>query len=146
MTMLKRLGLAVVLSSAISAGALWAQTNASPQPGAPAGRRSAQPCWKQAGISSSVMPQIREIHQTMHSQVESVCSDSSLTFQQKQQKVRQLRQEAYQQMDALAGSQQLEALRSCQEQRAGSGSGMHHGSPCSGGAGSPGQKPVPPQP
>ncbi len=117
MTMLKRLGLAFVLFSAITCCPLLAQTTASSPPDAPTGRRFGQPCWEQAGISSSVMPQIRQIHHTMRTQAESVHSDSSLSSQQKQQKIRQLRQEAHQQMDALVGPQQLEALRSCQENR-----------------------------
>jgi hypothetical protein len=148
MTILKRLVLAFLLSSAITSCPLWAQTSANPQPAAPTGRRFAQPCWKQAGVSSSAVPQLREIRQTMHTQVEAVCTDGSLTSQQKQQKVQQLRQEAFQQMDGLVGSQQVEALRSCYEQRAGGGGGMHHGngSPCRSMAGNSGQKPNPQQP
>src|ERR1700683_4409020 len=143
MTILKQLGLAFVLSTAILACSLSAQTSASPSPGASTNRRPVQPCWKQAGISSSSMPQIREIRQTMHSQVESVCSDSSLTAQQKQEKIQQVRQDAYQQADSLVGSQQFEAFRSCQEQRAGTASGTHHGSPCGGKTAHSRQRPSP---
>jgi len=148
MTILKRLVFAFLLSSAITGCPLWAQTSANPQAPAPNGRRFAQPCWKQAGVSSSAVPQLREIRQTMHSQVEAVCSDSSLSSQQKQEKVQQVRQAAFQQMDGLVGSQQVEALRSCYAQRAGGGGGMHHGSgnPCRSMAGNSGQKPVPQQP
>jgi len=103
MTMLKRLSLAFVLSSAITCCPLLAQTTASSPPDVPTSRRFGQPCWEQAGISSSVMPQLRQIHQAMHTQAEAVYSDSSLTSQQKQQKIRQLRQEAYHQVDALVG-------------------------------------------
>ena len=39
------------------------------------------------------------------------------------EEVHQLRQEAYQQADSLVGSQQLQALRSCQQERTGNGSG-----------------------
>jgi len=142
MTVLKRLGLAFALLIALIGRPLLAQTAPTPPSGVPT--RRPQPCWKQAGISSSAMPQIREIRQTLHTQVESVCSDSSLTSQQKQQHVQQLREGAYQQVDALVGSQQREALVSCQEQRA--GSGTHHGGPCGGMAAHPAQKPAPQQP
>ncbi|HTA24175.1 MAG TPA: hypothetical protein VK763_11620 [Terriglobales bacterium] len=123
MTMLKPLGLALVMSSALIGCPLLAQTSTSPAPGVHRARYSGQPCWKQAGISPSVVPQLRQIHQTTHSEVMAVRSDSSLTSQQMRQKTRQLRQQEYQQLDALVGSQQLAALRSCREQRARTGTG-----------------------
>jgi hypothetical protein len=123
MTIPKRLSVAFVLSAVITGGTLLAQTSSSPQPAAPTGGRSGQPCWKQAGISSSAMPQLRQIRQTTRSQMESVRNDSSLTPQQKQQKEQQLKHDAYQQADSLVGSQQLQALRSCQQQRTGNRSG-----------------------
>jgi hypothetical protein len=134
MTMLKPLGLALVMSSALIGCPLFAQTSTSPAPRVHRARYSGQPCWKQAGISPSVVPQLRQINQTTHSEVMAVRSDSSLTPQQQRQKTRQLRQQEYQQLDALVGSQQFEALRSCREQRARSGTG------------NPGQNPPPQQP
>jgi hypothetical protein len=77
-----------------------------------------------------VMPQIRGIQENTHSQVGSVCSDSSLNPQQKRQKIHQLHQEAQQQIEALVNAQQLEALRNCREQR-GAVVGAHLGNPCS---------------
>jgi hypothetical protein len=125
MTMLKRLSLAALLLSAIIRLPLLGQTIASPSPAVVHARRLGQSCWQQAGISPSVMPQLRQIRQATHTQVESVRSDNSLTSQQKRQQVQHLRQDAYQQADVLVGSKQLEALRTCQELRAGNDGGMH---------------------
>ncbi len=134
MTMLKPLGLALFMSSALIGCPLFAQTSTSPAQGVHRARYSGQSCLKQAGISPSVVPQLRQIHQTAHSEVMAVRSDNSLTPQQMRQKTRQLHQQEYQQLDALVGSQQLAALRSCREQRARSGTG------------NPGQTPPPRQP
>jgi len=134
MTMLKPLGLTLVISSALIGCPLFAQTSTSPAQRVHGVRYSGQPCWKQAGISPSVVPQLRQIHQTTHSEVMAVRSDSSLTSQQMRQKTQQLRQQEYQQLDALVGSQQLAALRSCREQRARTGTANL------------GQKPLPQQP
>ena len=128
MTMHRQLALSLVLLGSVWLLPLRAQTNSSPAPGGQAYR--SQPCWQQAGISRSVLPQIRQIHQSTHSQVESVCSNSSLTPQQKQQEIQQLHQQAQQQIETLVSSQQFQTLRSCQEQHGRMG-GMHRGgSPC----------------
>jgi len=144
MIKVKQLGLAFALLISVSLYPVLAQT----APGSPSGptfRKEA--CWEQAGISKSVMPQIRQIHQSTRSQVESVCSNSSLTPQQKQQEIQQLHQQAQQQIEALVGSQQLQALRSCQQQSGGMGNGMHHsGNPCGNISANPGQQPAPPHP
>jgi len=130
MTMLQRFGVASLLLVAILSFSAQAQTSAgSPQVG-PSGHQFGPPCWKQAGISQSVMPQLRQVHQTMRSEAESVCSDSSLTPEQKREKIQGLHQEAQQRMESLLGPRQMEALRSCQQQRSGNGGGMHHGDPC----------------
>lgn len=85
------------------------------------------PCWKQAGVSQSALGQRRQIEETTRSEVESVCSDSSLTPQQKHAKIRQLHEEAHQQMQRLITSQQEQALRTCREKRGAvpHGGGMH---------------------
>jgi hypothetical protein len=67
--------------------------------------------------------------------VQAVCHDSSLSPQQKREKIRQLREQV-QEAEALLTPQQQEALRTCREQRvAGRGGrgGIHHGGaePCS---------------
>ena len=89
-------------------------------------------CMQQAGIEKSVMEQIHSIVRDAHSQVESVCSNSSLTPQQKQQQVREIRERAMQKRDGLMTADQQKALMACQQARnanhAGA-SGPHEGGP-----------------
>lgn len=85
--------------------------SARPMPTTRPGRH--EPCWKQAGVSQSAIEQRRQIEESTRSEVESVCSDSSLTPQQKHQKIRQLHEQAHQQVQRLITSQQEQALRSC---------------------------------
>lgn len=105
------------------------------------GRR--QPCWQQVGISQSAAQQRRQIEENTRAQMESVCSDSSLSAQQKEQKIRQLREESRRQAEALIGPQQEQALRSCRQQR-GEGRGGHggHGGGMHGGGGPCGELPA----
>lgn len=78
-----------------------------------------EPCWQVAGISKSAIEQRKSIMQNAHSQVEAVCADTSLTAQQRNEKIRQIHQQAKQQVDALITPSQMESLRSCQSSRAG---------------------------
>lgn len=106
------------------------------------------PCWQQAGISKSVMDQRRTIEDGARSEVEAVCTDSSLTPQQKQVKVKEIRQQARTQVEALIPAQQMQELKACNTQRgaahpvprphpAGTG-------PCGESAGSPVSRPIGP--
>lgn len=139
-------GFASPVLSLLLAYPLSAQTASSPaSPRATTTTRPARqtPCWQRAGISQSAMQQRKQIEENTHSQVESVCSDSSLTPQQKQQKIRQLRQEAQSQVQNLVTPQQEQALKSC---RASRGEGPHVGAIHGGGVGpcgetTPGDKP-----
>lgn len=99
--------LVLVFSAALAA----AQNGAPPSP-------RPEPCWKQAGISPSVMEQHRGIERDAHSQVQSVCQNSSLAPQQKQQQVREIREQAQQKLNALLTSEQQSALHACQQQHA----------------------------
>jgi periplasmic protein CpxP/Spy len=81
------------------------------------------PCWQQAGIEKSVMEQRWSIERDTRSQVEAVCSNSSLTPQQKHQQAREIHQQARQKMDGLVTPEQEKALTSCQQQRGGNHSG-----------------------
>jgi len=131
-TMLKDILRFATLTVLFSCGTLLAQNGASPSAGNPPSSEPAQtrqePCWRQAGISRTVMEEHRSIETDAHSQVASVCENSSLTPQQKQQQVREIRQQVQQKMDALITPEQQSALHSCQQQRAGNGSpnGGHH--------------------
>jgi hypothetical protein len=102
---------------------LLAQTT--PPAGGPTtqpGRRGGEPCWQQAGIQKSVMEQRWAVERDTRSQVEAVCSNSSLTPQQKHQQVQEIRQQGRQKMEGLVTADQEKALTACQQQR-----GMNHG-------------------
>jgi len=124
---------------------LWAQNGAPPSTGNPPPAARQAPCWQQAGLTRSVMEQHRSIETDAHSQVASVCENSSLTPQQKQQQVKEIRHQAQEKMDALITPEQRVALHSCQQQRAanGSGNGSHRptgGGPCGNFASSQGRQ------
>ncbi|MFZ0770847.1 MAG: hypothetical protein WCA49_02470 [Candidatus Sulfotelmatobacter sp.] len=91
----------------------------SAQPAHPA-RTGQEPCWQQAGIGQPVIKRRHTIERDTHSQIEGVCENSSLTPRQKQEQVREIRQQAQQKMDALVTPEQLSTLHSCQQQRAAS--------------------------
>ena len=97
-----------------------------------------EPCWKQVGISQSVMDQRKSIQESTRSQVKDVCADSSLTEPQKLSKIKEIRQQAHQQESGLLTPQQEEALKQCQRERSGGGGAhqrgvapaAHSGGPC----------------
>jgi len=103
------------------------------------GRGGRGSCAQQAGISRSVMQQRRQIVQGARSQEEAVCSNSSLSMQQKRAEIRQIRQQARQQADGLVSPQQLEAVESCRSSqrasREGRSGGGHQGGGGGGGGG-----------
>jgi hypothetical protein len=79
-----------------------------------------------------VMEQIHSIVRDAHSQVESVCSNSSLTPQQKQQQVREIRERAMQKRESLMTADQQKTLMACQQARNGNHAGAggpHEGGP-----------------
>jgi hypothetical protein len=75
------------------------------------------PCWQQAGISKQVMEQRKDLEQQAKSQIAAVCADTSLTAQQRREKIKAIRQQTMQQVQALITTQQQEALKSCQVAR-----------------------------
>jgi TolA-binding protein len=119
----------------LAAWPVAAQT-ATPSPsGGPqmTGRRGgAPPCLQKAGINRSVMEQVHAIQSESHSQIASVCENSSLTPQQKQEQIRQIREQTKQKIDSLITPQQQEALRACRQE-----TGMHHAGMAGGGGGGP---------
>lgn len=84
-------------------------------------RGNGPPCWQQAGIEKSVMEQRWTSERETREQVQAVCTNSSLTSQQKNQQVREIRQQARQKMEGLITPEQEKALTACQEER-----GMNH--------------------
>ncbi|MGA9968393.1 MAG: hypothetical protein WBQ10_24555 [Terriglobales bacterium] len=132
MTKMKWFGCAATLFTLLGTYPLVAQTATSPVSPRGATPTHKQPCWQQAGVSQSAMQQRKQIEENTHSQIEAVCSDSSLTPQQKQQKIQQLHQEAQKQVGGLITPQQEAAIKSCRESR-GEGphmGGVHSGGPC----------------
>lgn len=103
-------------------------------PGSRRGQKQ-QPCWQAAGISQSAFQQHHQIEENTRSQVQSVCSNSSLSPQQKQEQIRQLHEQAQKEMQNLVSPQQQEALRSCREQRGEQHGGGHRGGGGEGGCG-----------
>jgi len=132
MTRMRQFGFAVAVLTLLGGYPLAAQTASTPASPRGTTPTHQKPCWQQAGISQSAMQQRKQIEESTRSQVESVCSDSSLTPQQKQQKIHQLHQQAQKQLAGVMSSQQEAALKSCREGR-GEGphmGGGHGGGPC----------------
>ncbi len=131
----KDLACAATLFLAISVCPLLAQmVTQSPAGSAPPNsnttrRARREPCWQVAGISQSAMQQHKSLEENARSQVQSVCNDSSLTPQQKREKIRQIHQQTQQQVEGVITPQQRQALQACRQQRGegvhGGGRGMH---------------------
>lgn len=92
-----------------------------------------EPCWEVAGISKATLQQRRTLAQQARAEVAAVCSNASLSIQQKRQQIRQIRERERQEVDGLISPAQQAAMRSCQEQRSGAHGGGHMeggGGPC----------------
>jgi hypothetical protein len=123
----KLLGCMLVLA----ASSLMAQTysspnsssnSSSPNPQQRMGRQGGQePCFEVAGIQKSAMEQVWSLERETHSQIESVCSNSSLSPQEKHEQVHQLREQTHQKIESLITPEQDKALESCRQER-----GMEH--------------------
>ncbi|HEV2489927.1 MAG TPA: hypothetical protein VGT03_08975 [Candidatus Acidoferrales bacterium] len=121
--------------------------------GANRGAHAQQPsCQQQAGVTKATMEQLQAINMQTRSQVEAVCSNSSLDEKQKMQEIRQIRQGAQAQRDGLLSPEQRQAIQECQRARQGAHPpaphvGIPH--PPTGPCGEPlpqGKPSVPPQP
>jgi hypothetical protein len=128
MTALEKVSCYLVLAGMCGVAAA-AQTSVPPYgsqyPNATATRqgRKGEPCWKQVGISQSINQERKQIEESTHSQMEAVCHNSSLSAQQKEQQLQQLRTQSRQKIASLVGAQQEQALRACREQRGETGHG-----------------------
>ena len=87
--------------------------------GSPNGAARQEPCWQQAGVQKSVMLELASIQREAHAQVEGVCSNTSLTPQQKHQQVREIHQQALQKMSGLVTPDQRKTLLECRQEHAG---------------------------
>jgi len=148
---LKAGGLLVAAIVVLVPLSLAAQQSGSQGAGAPPGKPGygsthQAPCWKQAGIPQSVTEQHHSIEQNMHSQVQAVCSDTSLSDQQKREKIRDIRKAAHEQMEGLLTADQLSKLESCRASHGGGHGGEHKGGgPCGELAGKPAEAAPPPK-
>jgi hypothetical protein len=100
----------------------------------PVPRAKKEPCWEVAGVTKAAMQERRSISRQARQEVEAVCSNSSLSMQQKRTEIQQIRARERQQIDAIITPAQREAMRSCQESRGGGHGGGGHlgggGGPC----------------
>jgi hypothetical protein len=94
------------------------------------GRPHEEPCWQVAGIPKSAIEERQAIARQTRAQVEAVCADHSLSAQERQQKIREIHQQAKLKSEGLVTPQQQEALQACQKERATShrpAIGVHRG-------------------
>ncbi len=78
------------------------------------GRPRQIPCWQQVGVLPAVMQRIKGIRDNTRGQVSTACSDSSLSRDQKLDKIAGIKKSAREQIDALIPPHTQEAMRSCQ--------------------------------
>jgi hypothetical protein len=127
--MLKKLFCPVVFL--VCTGTLLAQSAPSTTtPPAQNGPGRHENCFQQAGLERSVMEQIRSIVHDAHTQIDGVCSNSSLTPQQKNQQVREIREKAMQEREGLMTADQQKTVAACQQARHANhpaGNGAHEG-------------------
>ena len=163
--MFEKFGLMALVSVVLACGTLMAQQGQnSPAPlppqagmgrgmGRMMGRNNMQVCMQRAGMSKTVIQQHRTMMQSMRTQMRSACTDTSLTQQQRAEKIRQIRQSMRSQMMGKLTAQQQQAMQQCMRQNnRGGGRGMARrdggGNPCAqfggaSGAVAPGGKPGP---
>jgi hypothetical protein len=110
----KTVYIALVLGMSLTASA---QVPVRPAPTPVPAKPRLEPCWQVAGIPKSVMDQRNLITRETHQQVETVCANTSLTPQQKQQEIKQIHQQEKQKMEGLITPDQQSAMRACQQER-----------------------------
>jgi hypothetical protein len=75
-------------------------------------------CMQEAGISQATLDQLQSINLQTRSEVQGVCSNSSLSEQEKLQQIREIRQRAQAQRNGLISPQQRQEIQQCQKARA----------------------------
>ena len=65
------------------------------------------------------MEQLLSVHREAQSQIQTVCSNTSLTPQQKHQQVQQIHQQTHQKIEGLITPEQEKTLMACRQQRQG---------------------------
>ena len=79
----------------------------------PSYRQGMPPCLRAAGVSVSEFDQLRSIAQDARAQVRDVCTNTSLTPQQKQQQIEGIHQQSHEKMTALVSSGQRRSFMAC---------------------------------
>jgi len=121
----------IVLSAGAAAQApIRGGTTPGAAPGTLSGR--AEPCWEVAGISKSAMEQRRAIAEQVRGEVETVCTNSALSPEQKGEQIKQIRERERQEMEGLITPTQESVLKACQQERGhvGTRHGVHGAGPC----------------
>ena len=131
--MFRKIFVSLVLSS--SAISLAAQNAAPGVPNSPARQGQFEPCWQQAGLQKSVALQLASIQREARSQVEGVCSSTSLTPQQRRQQVQEIRGQARQKMEGLITPEQEKTFLQCRQERTGETGHAGLGGGCGGSRG-----------
>ena len=85
--------------------------NSTPPP--PPRRGGMSPCLRVAGVSMSEFDQLRSIAQDARTQVKDVCTNTSLTPQQKQQQIEGIHQQSHEKMTALVSPDQRRSFMAC---------------------------------
>ena len=78
------------------------------------GRAYGTPCWKQAGMTPQNVNQRWKIEDRGKGRIAAVCSEASLSPDEKRKKIEQIHQETDQEFANLISAKQLEAFKSCQ--------------------------------
>ena len=114
--MLKKISITSALL--IYAASLIAQDAPPNNPPTPSLRRSHMPqCLRAAGISMSVFDQLRSVEQDARTQVRTVCTNTSLTQQDKQGQIQEIHQTSHQKMASLVTPDQSRAFMACRAHR-----------------------------
>jgi hypothetical protein len=96
------------------------------------------PCLQKAGVDKSVMEQLFSVQRDMRSQVEGVCSNTSLSLDQKRQQVQEIHQQAHQKIEGLITPEQEKEIIACRQEmhggnHPGGGGDLLGGGGCGGG-------------
>ena len=93
-----------------------AQENAAP-PRSYARGHGPIPCWKVAGITPEMVNQRWQIEDNAKGQINTVCADSSLTAQKRQDRIHQINEQTEQEIAKFIPANELSSFKSCQAER-----------------------------
>lgn len=96
-------------------------------PNHPMHRGNMQPCLREAGIDRSTLERLQSAQGKMHEQIQQVCSSTSLSPEEKQKQVQEIREKAHQKIETLLTSDQREKLIACRQQHGESTPGILRG-------------------